>query len=507
MNGDIVRKATLVMFGGTGDLALRKLLPALFHNWKRKLMVDCLIVAVGRRCEDLPDYLNYINERVDEAKAHPEEWREFSKQIGYHRGEIKTTEDFQSLREKLEELEKERGVGVGRLFYYAVAPNYFAPVTEQLAKVGLLQRGDGRALSGWSRIVVEKPFGHDKTSAQQLDAVLRSHLDESQIFRIDHYLGKETVQNVMALRFANGFFEPVWNYKYVASVQITVAESIGVEDRADYYESAGALRDMMQNHLMQLLALTAMEPPISLDADEIRDEKLKVLKSIRMPQSAEDVDRNTIRGQYGPGKVQGKEVVGYRQEDKVSPQSNTPTYVAARIYVDNWRWANVPFCLRHGKRMAKRGTEIAIQFTTPPLSLFRGTGILEHVNNTLVLRIQPNEGITLHFGAKTPGVGMKLANVSMDFTYEEEFHQEIPEAYERLLLDAMLGDPTLFMRSDEVASMWQWADAIQSGWDRLPPPSFPNYPAGSWGPPEAECLLPHAGEIAPGLCPIGWRRW
>jgi len=507
MNAEVVKKATFVMFGGTGDLALRKLLPALFHNWKHKLMQDCLIVAVGRRCKDMTEYLQFINERCEEAREERDQWGQFAKQIAYHRGEIKTTEDFRALRAKIEELEHERGVGVGRLFYYAVGPDFFIPVTEQLAEVGLLKRGDGRALTGWSRIVVEKPFGRDKASAQQLDSVLRKHLDESQIFRIDHYLGKETVQNVLALRFANGFFEPVWNYKYVASVQITVAESIGVEDRAEYYESAGALRDMMQNHMLSLLSLTAMEPPFSLDADAIRDEKLKVLRSIRQPHSPEDVDRNTVRGQYGPGKIDGKEVVGYRQEPKVNPNSITPTYVAARVFVDNWRWANVPFCLRHGKRMAKRGTEIAIQFTTPPLSLFRGTGIFEHVNNTLVLRIQPNEGITLHFGAKTPGVGMKLANVNMDFTYAEEFHQEIPEAYERLLLDAMLGDQTLFMRSDEVAAMWQWADAIQMGWDKLPPPTFPNYPAGSWGPPEAEFLLPHEGEIAPGLCPIGWRRW
>jgi glucose-6-phosphate 1-dehydrogenase len=507
MNAEVVKKATFVMFGGTGDLALRKLLPALFHNWKHKLMRDCLIVAVGRRCEDLPEYLKFITERCEEAKKDAAAWSEFCKQVAYHRGEIKTTDDFRALKTRIEELEAEHGGGSGRLFYYAVAPTYFAPVTEQLAEVGLLQRGDGRAATGWSRIVVEKPFGHDKASAKKLDDVLRSHLSESQIFRIDHYLGKETVQNLLALRFANGFFEPVWNYKYVASVQITVAESIGVEDRGEYYESAGALRDMMQNHMLSLLTLTAMEPPFSLEADAIRDEKLKVLKSIRMPQSADDVAKNTFRGQYGPGKVQGKDAVGYREEAKVSPESATPTYVAARVYVDSWRWANVPFCLRHGKRMPKRGTEIAIQFSTPPLSLFRGTGILEHVNNTLVLRIQPNEGITLHFGAKTPGIGMKLANVSMDFTYDEEFHQEIPEAYERLLLDAMLGDQTLFMRSDEVGAMWQWADAIQDGWNALPPPSFPNYPAGSWGPPEAEFLLPHEGEIAPGLCPIGWRRW
>jgi glucose-6-phosphate 1-dehydrogenase len=333
------------------------------------------------------------------------------------------------------------------------------------------------------------------------------HADEEQIFRIDHYLGKETVQNVLAFRFANGLFEPVWNQKYIEHVQITVAESLGVGTRASYYDKAGALRDMVQNHMLQLLAMTAMEPPISLEADAIRDEKLKALRSIRVPASTDEVIQNTVRGQYASGTIDKKPVPAYLTEQGVPSDSTTPTFVAAKLYLDSWRWANVPFLLRHGKRLAKRGTEIAIQFKTPPLALFRGTDIPGHVANLLVIRVQPNEGISLQFGAKAPGAGMRISPVQMDFAYDEGFHRKVPEAYERLLLDALLGDATLFTRGDEVDAMWRWADAILKGWDAAGIKHLPQYPAGSWGPSEAESLFPTAAEVPAGTCPLGWRRW
>jgi glucose-6-phosphate 1-dehydrogenase len=495
------------MFGGTGDLAVRKLLPALFHLSRKNLLGDTAILALGRRFAAAEEYLRFLDEKVEEAAAHPEEWPAFAQRIEYHRGDVNTRADFEALRDRVHALESARGLPGARLFYYAVGPKLFGPITERLADVGLLRIAEDANDEAAGRIVVEKPFGHDGASARALDALLRKHLDESQIYRIDHYLGKETVQNLLAFRFANGLFEPVWNYKYVSQVQITVAESIGVGERGEYYEATGAFRDMMQNHMLQLLALVAMEPPISLAADAIRDEKVKVLRALREFASPDDVSRNTVRGQYGPGKIAGQAAVGYRQEPGVTAGSVAETFACVRTYVDNWRWANVPFLLRHGKRMAKRGTEIAIQFTTPPLALFRGTGIFEQCNNTLVLRIQPNEGITLYFGAKTPGAGMKLANVKMEFFYEDEFHQQIPEAYERLLLDALVGDPTLYTRSDETAAMWRWADGIVSGWRAAPTAPIAEYPAGSWGPAEAESLLPHGNEIHAGCCPIGWRRW
>lgn len=507
MNHDDPRGTTLVLFGGTGDLATRKLLPALFRLWKQGHLEDCLVLGVGRRAPDREQYLQFLAEKVGVVSKQPDDWERFAQNLEYHRGDVATQDDFHSLASAVQKYEGSRGLKGKRLFYYAVGPEFFAPITEGLAKSGLVRRASDAAAAPVQRIVVEKPFGHDLASARRLDAELKSHVDESQIFRIDHYLGKETVQNLLAFRFANGLFEPVWNQKYVESVQITVAESLGVGSRASYYEKSGALRDMVQNHMLQLLALTAMEPPISLDADAIRDEKVKALRAIRLPTSAQEVDVSTVRGQYGPGSIDRQAVPGYTEEPGVEPGSTTPTYVAARLFLDTWRWANVPFYLRHGKRLAKRGTEIAIQFRTPPLALFRGTAICGHTANLLVVRVQPNEGISLHFGAKIPGAGMRIGNVQMEFEYETEFRQEIPEAYERLLLDAMVGDATLFTRGDEVEASWRWADLVLQAWEELPVPEFPNYRAGSWGPPDAEGLFPSSDQVPAGTCPIGWRRW
>ena len=499
--------AAFVMFGGTGDLASRKLLPALFHNWKQGFLDKTVVIGVGRRCKNRDEYINFLAERVDLAQSAPTEWAEFLKQVDYHHGNISTAEDFQSLNAKVEAVEADRSLSGNRLFYYAVGPNFFLPITQQLHDAGLIWRASTRPDGPWSRLVIEKPFGHDLQSALELDRSLQQLVDESQIFRIDHYLGKETVQNVMAFRFANGLFEPVWNNKYIHSVQMTVAETLGVEQRGGYYEKSGALRDMVQNHMLQLLAVTAMEPPISLEANAIRDEKVKVLRAIRLPKSAAEVDKCSVRGQYGSNIVSGKQLNGYRDEEGVDPHSITPTYVAVRMYLDNWRWGNVPFFLRHGKRLPKRGTEIAIKFRTPPLALFRGTDICGQTNNQLVLRVQPDEGISLSFGAKEPGAGMKISNVEMNFTYEKSFNRKSPDAYERLLLDSLHGDPTLFTRSDEVQAMWRFADTLLKGWDQLPRPAFPNYPAGSWGPAEAEALFPTEGETPQGECPVAWRRW
>ena len=498
-----VEKATVILFGGTGDLATRKLLPALFNLWKEGALKDALIVAVGRRVKDREAYHEMLRESVGVASAEAEDWSRFVENVDYHRGEIQTEADFDSLRQHLERLEKQRQLPGNRLFYYAVGPNWFAPITQRLSKAGLVPRPSESPEGRWARIVVEKPFGHDLDSAIELDRDLHANVDESQIYRIDHYLGKETVQNLLAFRFANGLFEPTWNRKYVDSVQITVAEAVGVEDRADYYEKSGALRDMMQNHMLQLLALTAMEPPNSLDATALRNEKVKALQSIRLPENPQEVDHSTARGQYGPGVVGDDAMPGYREEPGVGEDSTTPTFVAARLYLDSWRWAGVPFLLRHGKRLPKRATEIAIQFRTPPLALFRGTAIAGQCTNLLMLRVQPNEGISLRFAAKVPGAGMKIENVQMNFSYEDSFDTRIPEAYERLILDALLGDPSLFTRSDEVQAMWCWADTLLTAWDELGAPNFPNYPAGSWGPKEANCLWPAGADVPPGFVP-GW---
>jgi glucose-6-phosphate 1-dehydrogenase len=381
--------------------------------------------------------------------------------------------------EVLRGLDEERGLRGNRLFYLAIPPAAFTKVVEEL--------GERRGGEGWKRIIVEKPFGRDLTSARELTSTIQAAFSEEEIFRIDHYLGKETVQNMLALRFANGIFEPIWNRQFVDHVQITVAESLGIEGRAGFYEQAGAIRDIFQNHLLQLLALTAMEPPIDFTADSVRNEKVKVLRAMHTPGP-----KSVVRGQYGRGFVEGEEVPGYREEEGVAADSQTETYVAAKLYVDNWRWADTPFYMRAGKRLPRRETTIAIQFQRaphPPFEELAGDGLRP---NVLLVHVQPNEGVALEIGAKVPGQGMAIRTVHMDFLYGGAFRTGLPEAYERLVLDAMLGDATLFTRTDEVEEQWALVDAIVSGWSR-DRPSFPNYEAGTWGPSAAVELLARDG--------------
>jgi glucose-6-phosphate 1-dehydrogenase len=384
----------------------------------------------------------------------------------------------------LTQLDSEHDLGGNRVYYLAVPPAAFPTIVDAL--------GRRRTAKGWTRLIVEKPFGHDLESAKELNKMLWEHFDEKEIFRIDHYLGKETVQNMLALRFANGIFEPIWNRQFIDHVQITVAESIGIEGRAGYYESAGAIRDIFQNHLLQLLALTAMEPPIDFTAESVRNEKVKVLKSIHTPGP-----KSVVRGQYGRGYIEGEEVPAYREEKSVAADSMTETYVAAKLYVDNWRWADTPFYVRMGKRLARRETTIAIQFKRAPHPPFEETSAEGLRPNVLLVHVQPDEGVSLAIGAKVPGQGMSIRTVHMDFLYGGTFRTGMPEAYERLIVDTLLGDGTLFTRADEVEEQWLLVDTIVAAWQR-DRPGFPNYPAGTWGPPSGEDLLKRDGR--------SWRR-
>ncbi len=500
---------TVVLFGATGDLALRKLIPALFSLHRQGLARDFVILATARRDPDRERYLARLREHVSAAREHADAWHAFERLIEYTPFDAEDPEGFARLARTLGDIERERGFPRRRLFYLSVAPDLFATVTDGLAESGVLRRdGSSADADAWHRIVVEKPFGHDLASAKALDAHLKRHVDEAQVYRIDHYLGKETVQNLVAFRFANGLIEPLWTSQHVASVQITVAETLGVGDRAGYYDSAGAVRDMLQNHMMQLLALTAMEPPLSLAPDDVRNEKVRVLRSIRIPKTPEEVAATAVRGQYGPaapGAENGEEMRAYRDEPGVDPRSITPTYAAVRLHLDTWRWTGVPFYLRHGKRLPRRLTEIAVRFRTPPLHLFRSAGCDPQCPNVLTIRIQPDEGIHLRLGAKRPGPGINIENIDLGFDYPDAFAEELPEAYERLLLDAVSGDPTLFIRQDEVEASWAYADAILKGWDALPPPSFPNYASGTDGPAEAEMLFEHSALPRNGEPPDGWR--
>ncbi|MDP9262561.1 MAG: glucose-6-phosphate dehydrogenase, partial [Actinomycetota bacterium] len=383
------------------------------------------------------------------------------------------------LQEKVAKFDEERGTAGNRLYYFAVPPDAIATLVNEVGK--------RRSTKGWVRLVIEKPFGHDLDSARALTAQLQEHFVEEEIFRIDHYLGKETVQNMLALRFANGIFEPIWNRQFIDNVQITVAETIGIEGRAEYYEQAGAIRDIFQNHLLQLLALTAMEPPIDFTSEQVRNEKVKALRSLHTPGP-----KSVVRGQYGRGYIEGEEVPGYREEPGVAPDSMTETFVAAKLYVDNWRWADTPFYVRMGKRLARRETTIAIQFKSAPHPPFEESATEGLRPNVLVVHVQPDEGVSLAIGAKVPGAGMTIRNVHMNFLYGGAFRTGLPEAYERLILDAMLGDQTLFTRTDEVEEQWSLVDAIVAAW-RRDRPAFPNYPAGTWGPASANELIERDG--------------
>jgi glucose-6-phosphate 1-dehydrogenase len=419
-------------------------------------------------------------------------WDAFARNIYYQEGGYDDPKSFAALKQRLEEIERAQGLPGNRVYYLSIPPTSFAPVIRNLGVAGLVQGTGGSA-----RVIVEKPFGVDLATAQALNREVHETLGEDQIYRIDHYLGKETVQNLLVFRFANGIFEPLWNNRFVDHVQITGAETVGVEARGGYFEHAGMLRDMVQNHLFQVLSLAAMEPPVAFGADEVRDEKLKVLKALR-PIPSSEMDANVVRGQYAAGSMAGRKVVGYREEPAVSPTSQTETYVALKLFIDSWRWAGVPFYLRSGKRLAKRVTEIAIHFKEAPHLLFGRHGGADAIRpNVLGIRIQPDEGIALNFGSKLPGPTMAVAPVSMEFKYGSSFGVEPPEAYERLILDCMLGDSTLFTRGDEVEASWAWISRIHQHWATQSAP-LPQYPAGSWGPEAADRLLAADGRA--------WRR-
>lgn len=490
-----------VLFGITGDLAHRKLLPALYNlSVERRLPPNFSIVGFARRAYTDDEIRADLKASVEKyARNKPSQrpgvWNSFAEGIHYVQSNFDDPEGYKKLSKLLTTIDGERDTLGNRLYYLSTPPDFYPTIVQNLRAAGLANsRADGtnngtgnlfismlENEESWKRIVVEKPFGHDLPSAHQLNRQISESFNEDQIYRIDHYLGKETVQNILVFRFANGIWEPIWSRRYIDNVQITVAESLGVEDRASYYDNSGGLRDMLQNHMMQLLTLVAMEPPASFDAQSVRDEKAKVLRSIK-PFTLSEVAYNTIRGQYGPGSIYGKPVPGYHQEKGVPADSETETFVAARFFVDNWRWSGVPFYLRHGKRLPKRVTEIAIQFKPAPLALFQHTAADELQPNVLVLHIQPDEGISIKFESKLPGQDIRLRSVDMNFNYGTSFGIETPDAYERLLWDAMIGDSTLFTRRDEVELMWTLATSILEGWKRIPPPTFPNYRAGSWGP-------------------------
>ena len=488
---------TVVIFGASGDLTYRKLIPALYNiAADGDLPAALSVVGFARREKTDEGFRQELREAVGKFSRqglNAELWESFEDRIFYHRSEFSDLEGYQRLAERLEQLDQDRNTQGNRLFYLSVAPSEFGGILEKLAAVGLNKAKEG----SWARVIVEKPFGTDLPSAESLNQVVNDVFREKDTYRIDHYLGKETAQNIMVLRFANSIFEPLWNHRYIDHIQITAAEPLGVEARGPYYESSGALRDMVQNHLLQLLCLVAMEPPTDLTADSVRDEKVKVVRALRA-MTPEEVAQDVVRGQYAAGSINGKEVLAYRAEDRVDPQSMTETYVALKVHVDNWRWADVPFYVRVGKRLPKGGTEIAIQFKNAPGVLFnKDTSAVGP--NVLVIRIQPDEGISLRIQAKRPGASLRVEPVKMDFHYGTSFGKASPEAYERLLLDAMSGDATLFARRDEVEGAWKFIDLIEQAWHQNPkPPALCPYPAGSWGPPEADALLERDGRA--------WRR-
>ena len=483
----------VVIFGASGDLTRRKLLPGLWNlHMERRLPQGFSVVGAARTPKSNEEFRAEAREGAIKHSRFrdldPKEWEAFAAAISYVPVQYDRLEDYKALERHLGRLCDERGSCGNQLFYLSTPPSGYEEIIRQLGASGLAAKG---AVGGWSRIIVEKPFGRDLPSAQQLNATLKEYFQERQIYRIDHYLGKETVQNLIALRFANGIFEPLWNRQYVDHVQISAAEALGVEGRGAYYEEAGAMRDMIQNHLMQVMCLVAMEAPAHMDDRSVRGEKSKVLEAIR-PIREEEVPLWTARGQYSAGMADGRDVPGYLEERGVRPDSRTETYAALKVQIDNWRWAGVPFYLRSGKRMPKRVTEVSIHFRRAPHLLFRDFGDAPLERNVLTIRIQPNEGIAFRFGVKVPGAGMTIRPVTMDFDYHDYFHAEPPEAYERLLLDCMLGDITLFSRDDWMELSWAFIDPILRTWSRNSEP-LPQYPAGTWGPREADELLARDG--------------
>ncbi|HET7696489.1 MAG TPA: glucose-6-phosphate dehydrogenase [Vicinamibacterales bacterium] len=474
----------LVIFGASGDLTRRKLLPALYHLSRgQRLPARFSVVGVARSPMSDDEFRQQLHDSLKEfagLSAPDQVSSALAREMAYVQGEMDDPKLYEALRACL----AERGAPQGVLFYLAIPPTVYGTVVERLGAAGLT-RSDG----GYRRVIVEKPFGTDLASARALNDLLHSHLDESQIFRIDHYLGKETVQNLLVFRFANGMFEPVWNRRYIDHVQITAAETVGVERRANYYEGAGALRDMVQNHLMQVLALIAMEPPIAFSAENVRDRKLDVLASMQPVVGGDARADGVVRAQYDAGWVNGAEVPGYREEEGVAQGSTTETYVALRVHLDSWRWAGVPFYVRTGKRLPKRTTEIAIQFRRPPLHIFKKVSPTAIASNLLIVNVQPDEGISVRFEAKLPGSRLQLAPVMMNFRYGSAFGVAVPEAYETLLLDAMLGDATLFARHDFVETSWALITPIHEAWAASAARDVPLYEAGEWGPAEATALI------------------
>jgi glucose-6-phosphate 1-dehydrogenase len=482
----------MVIFGAGGDLTKRKLFPALYNLAKGKLLPhQFAIVGVSREKIPTDEFRRRATEDIKKFSTSgfdPICWDWFAQRLYYHPGDFSDSQAYQKLGELLAGVDKEQSTPGNRLFYLATSPTFFPVVVRQLGAAGLTNSENG----GWKRVVIEKPFGQDLPSAVSLNREVGQVLREDQTYRIDHYLGKETVQNILAFRFANGIFEPVWNRRYVDHIQVTVAEELGVESRGGYYDQAGALRDMVPNHIFQLITLTAMEPPISFEAEAVHDEQTKILRAIQ-PLTPEQVLTHAVRGQYGEGSIDGKRVPAYRSETNVPPHSTTETFVAMALNIDNWRWAGVPFYLRTGKRLPKRVTEIVIRFRRPPFVLFRKTSVEKFQSNELVLSIQPNEGISLSFEAKIPGPVVRLGAVNMDFQYSDYFGSTPSTGYETLLYDCMKGDPTLFQRADMVEASWTVVQPLIDVWKALPPRDFPNYPAGTWGPDQAHELLRREG--------------
>jgi len=480
----------IVMFGASGDLARRKLLPALFELYVHQCLAPRFrLVGFARTAMSDDDFRKSAGEFLPKGKedgADDAKKAEFLKCLSYFAGNYDDPAAFKKLAARLEELDKDGQLEGNKLYYLATPPEVYQHAIEQLAAANLAKNKSGK---GWTRIIIEKPFGTDEKSAKALNQKVLSVFDESQVYRIDHYLGKETVQNMLVFRFGNGIFEPLWNRNYIDSVQITASESLGVERRAAFYENAGALRDMIQSHVLQLTSLVAMEAPANFDANSVRNEKIKVLQSVR-PFNKETVWKSVVRGQYGPGKVGGKDVPGYRQEPGVKPDSSTDTFVALALHVDNWRWSGVPFYLRTGKRLARPLTEVAIQFKRAPHMVFRGEN---SEGNSLVLNIQPDEGISLSFGAKAPGAQMHISPVQMDFKYSQAFGNASKNSYATLLNDCIRGDATLFDRADSVEAAWALVDPILEAWKNGTQPPFPNYPAGSAGPTAADDLTAQDG--------------
>jgi glucose-6-phosphate 1-dehydrogenase len=478
----------LVIFGASGDLTQRKLMPALYSLAYRHLLPERFAIVGAARSEGTDDeFRERMKDAVQRFARDPfrqEIWDELAAGMRYCALEFSDEAGEDELAQVLREVDGHRGTLGNRVYYFAVPPSAIEMLVREVS--------ERREREGWVRLIIEKPFGHDLDSARHLNELITEHFDESEVFRIDHYLGKETVQNMLALRFANGIFEPIWNRQFIDHVQITVAESIGIEGRAAFYERAGAIRDIFQNHLLQLVAITAMEPPSDFTADSVRNEKVKVLRSLHTPGP-----KSVVRGQYGRGFIEGEEVPAYREEDGVDPLSDTETFVAAKVYVDNWRWADTPYYVRVGKRLPRRETTIAIQFKRAPHPPFAEAAAEGLRPNVLLIHVQPDEGMSLAIGAKVPGLGVSIRTVHMDFLYGSTFREGLPDAYERLILDAMLGDATLFTRADEIEEQWAIVDAITAAWKR-DRPSFPNYAAGTWGPPSSDELVHRDGR--------SWRR-